>query len=267
MRSGRCSVSEWLTALCSRSGATTTTSPSGAQRVRQRRDARRVDAVVVRDEDERRGAHERGEACHQGGGAASDAAADLGRASESGRADLNGRPLAPQASALPGCATPRRWRRLLGARPARSQGERQRDAVESRAAATPSAGCQFAAARPAIVCQHLDDSHARLVAQVSISPRHAPCATPCEPEAEQSRGLHLAHALHRRIAEGRHGDEPTRATPQPHRAQIADARDQGTRARPRLPKSWRISSRRTSSCPSSSSRAPAATATSRARRR
>ena len=28
----------------------------------------------------------------------------------SGRADLNGRPLAPQASTLPGCATPRRFR-------------------------------------------------------------------------------------------------------------------------------------------------------------
>ena len=27
----------------------------------------------------------------------------------SGRPDLNGRPLAPHASALPGCATPRSW--------------------------------------------------------------------------------------------------------------------------------------------------------------
>ena len=31
----------------------------------------------------------------------------------SGRADLNGRPLAPQASALPGCATPRHHSRLF----------------------------------------------------------------------------------------------------------------------------------------------------------
>src|SRR5262245_28993392 len=40
--------------------------------------------------------------------------ADRAPNGESGRADLNGRPLAPQASALPGCATPRWCESVVG---------------------------------------------------------------------------------------------------------------------------------------------------------
>ena len=47
-------VSAWLTALCSRSGATTTTRAERLQRVGQRAEPVGVDAVVVGDQDERR---------------------------------------------------------------------------------------------------------------------------------------------------------------------------------------------------------------------
>src|SRR5262249_55233995 len=73
----------------------------------------RVDAIVVRNEDERHGRHRARGACHQGGDAASTASPPR-PPEEAGRADLNGRPLAPQASALRGGAPPGRGATLGG---------------------------------------------------------------------------------------------------------------------------------------------------------